>query len=229
MPGRARLPVTLLAAATAVAVPGLGSSGWAWADDPAPEVDTAPDHPKPPPLHVDYASWGVGIVVDGLLAAGPVCRSDEGQSPPCIVGSGGGLSLRGGYRSPGPWYVGGAYQFTKTDSSNLYRLGIMQQLRAEMRYMLDMGYRVAPYATWGLGGVVYGNEFGVETGGGALFGGIGAELQLTRLAMLGIVLCYQPTVFAGWTDTAGYRRDPGMSHYLRFELQFELRSELSRR
>ena len=221
-------------ASTAAAALLLASVSWltrpaAAQDEPEVDASSEDDAPKPPPLHIDYASWGVGIAVDGLLTSGAVCRDDESGSAPCIVGSGGGLVLRGGYRSPGPWYVGGAYQFTKTDSSNLYRLGIMQQLRAEMRYMLDMGYRVAPYATWGIGGMVYGNEFGVETGGAALFGGMGAEVQLTRLAMLGLVVCYQPTVFAPWTDAAGYDHDFGMAHYLRFELQFELRSELSRR
>ena len=66
---------------------------------------------------------------------------------PCILGSGGGLAIRAGYRNPGPWYIGGAYEFTKMDSSNLYRLGIFQQLRFEMRYLLDTGYRASPYLT----------------------------------------------------------------------------------
>lgn len=148
---------------------------------------------------------------------------------PCILGNGGGLVVRGGYRSPGPWYVGGAYQFSKTDSSNLYRLGSLQQLRVEMRYMLDLGYRFSPYATWGLGGLIYGNEFGAETGGGAVFGGIGFEFQISRLAVLGMALAYQPTVFAGWTDTADFERDTGMAQMLRLELQLELRSQLRRR
>lgn len=220
-----------------------GWMGTASADDPDPEgaaptppveSETAPvpdapviepEAPRPPPLHIDYVTYGVAISGDFLVAAGATCRVD---SVPCILGSGGGLVLRGGYRSPGPWWVGGAYQFSTTDSSNLYRLGTLQQLRAEMRYSLDLGYRTSPYATWGLGGVVYGNEFGVETGGGTGFLGVGFEMQLSRLAMLGGAAYYQPMVFAAFQDTAGFERDTGVAHYIRIELQVELRSELTR-
>jgi hypothetical protein len=183
------------------------------------------EKPVPPPLHVDYASYGVAVAADILAHAGGTCSDD---SIPCILGSGGGLALRGGYRSPGPWYIGGAYQFSTTDSSNLYRLAVLQQLRAEMRYVHDLGYRTTPYYTWGLGGVVYGNEWGVETGGGTVFVGVGAEIQISRLAILGLGVHYQPMVFAGFTDTADYQREAGVAHYVRIELMFEIRDELSR-
>ena len=98
-----------------------------------------------------------------------------------------------------------------------------------MRYTFDLGFRVSPYATWGLGGVVYGNEWGVETGGATLFAGAGAEMQLSRLALMGIALVYQPLVFAGWTDTAGFERPAGLAQNLKLELQLEIRSELPRR
>src|SRR5262245_33995861 len=139
---------------------------------------------RPPPLHVDYAQYGIALTVNAGLNTGAVCGSSvkpappPGQENPCILGSGGGLAIRGGYRSPGPWYVGGAYEFTKMDSANLYRLGIFQQLRFEMRYLPEMGYRVAPYGTWGAGGIIYGNEWGAETGGALVFAGAGLELEV---------------------------------------------------
>jgi hypothetical protein len=176
-------------------------------------------------LHVEYASYGMALTADVLVAAGAGCQPHV----PCIFGSGGGLALRGGFRWPGPWYLGGAYQLSKTNSSNLYRLGTLQQLRAEMRYMLDMGYRTSPYVTWGLGGVVYGNEWGVETGGGSVLGGFGLELQLSRLALLGAAIRYQPVLLAAFTDSAEYVRPSGMVHYVSIELQLEIRSEVSRR
>lgn len=192
---------------------------------PAAEpVPDPADQPKPPPLHVDYATYGVAVTADFLAHPGGTCLGED----PCILGSGGGLVLRGGYRSPGPWYIGGAYQFSTTDSNNIYRLAVLQQLRAEMRYMLDMGYRTAPYATWGLGAVVYGSEWGVETGGGAAFLGVGAEIQLSRLALLGVSAMYQPVVFAGFTDTANFERSPGLAQFVRIEVQVEIRSELKR-
>jgi hypothetical protein len=194
------------------------------------DAGAAQDQPRPPPLHVDYASYGLAFAADFLAAPGAVCRDQPPDGiVPCILGSGGGLILRGGYRSPGPWYIGGAYQFSKTGAGNLYRLPILQELRAEMRYMLDMGFRISPYATWGLGGMIYGNEWGAETGGGSLFAGLGAELQLSRVAVLGLALVYEPMLIAGWTDTAAFERPTGMAHYFRLELDLEVRSELHRR
>lgn len=179
----------------------------------------------PPPLYIDYVSYGVAVTADVLAHAGSTCGD---PTVPCILGSGGGLVLRGGYRSPGPWYVGGAYQFSKTDSDNLYRLAILQQLRAEARYMLDMGSRARPYATFGLGGVIYGNEWGAETGGGTVLGGVGVELEVSRLALVGVAAFYQPILFAPFRDTAEYDRALGVAHYARLEIVFEIRSELSR-
>ena len=212
------------------AAPAAASPPSASSTPAAPSDAAAQDQPRPPPLHVDYASYGVAFAADFLAGPGAVCRDQPPDGTvPCILGSGGGLILRGGYRSPGPWYIGGAYQFSKTGASNLYRLPILQELRAEMRYMLDMGFRISPYATWGLGGMIYGNEWGAETGGGSLFVGLGAELQLSRLAVLGVALVYEPMVIAGWTDTAAFERPTGMAHYMRLELDLEVRQELHRR
>jgi hypothetical protein len=180
---------------------------------------------KPPPLYVEYASYGVAFTADVLAHPGRSCPSDI----PCILGGGGGLALRGGFRWPNRWYLGGAYQVSRTDSSNLYRLATLQQLRLELRYMLDMGYRTVPYVTWGAGGVAYGNELGVETGGGSIFAGFGAEVQLSRLAVLGVGARYQPMLLAGFTDSAGFERPWGAAHYVTLELQLEIRSEVSGR
>ena len=59
--------------------------------------------------------------------------------------------------------------------------------------------------------------------------GGGAELQLSRLAVMGIAVHWQPMLVGGWQDTAGYERDLGMAQFLRLELQLEVRSQLRRR
>jgi len=186
----------------------------------------APDPLRPPPLHVEYAQYGVALTATMPLSTGATCSS---ANPPCILGAGGGLAIRGGFRSSGPWYIGGAYEFTKMDSGNLYRLGIFQQLRFEMRYLPDTGYRTAPFMTWGVGGLAYGNEWGVETGGALLFFGGGIEVQISRVALLGLALLYRPALIAGWIDTAGIERPLGLAQFLGIELQLELRSETGRK
>lgn len=182
---------------------------------------------RPPPLHVEYFQYGVAIVFENDIQPGNVCTS--AGSAPCILGGAGGLTIRAGYRSAGPWYIGGAYQFAKMDSANLYRLGIFQQLRAEMRYMPDFGTRTTPYGSWGLGALAYGNEWGAETGGGLLFGGLGVQVELSRTTLVGFGAVYKAMLIAGWRDTAGTIRETGVAQFWGAEFQFELRSEIGRK
>lgn len=235
-------PGALAVAFVATWAPSAGAQP-APAGDPPKDEPTAADHSaaatgveveiaaRPPPLHVEYAQYGVAITAEMNIDAGAACREDRpaGAFEPCILGSGGGLSIRGGYRSPGPWYLGGAYEFTKMDSSNLYRLGIFQQLRAELRYLPDIGYRAAPYFTAGVGGVGYGNEWGVETGGALISFGAGVELEISRAAVLGGSVVYRPVLLAGWTDTAGHERRTAIAQFVGLELLLEVRTELGRR
>jgi len=137
--------------------------------------------------------------------------------------------IRGGYRTPGPWYVGGAYEFTKMDSGNLYRLGIFQQIRAELRYLWDLGSRASPYVTWGLGGLLYGNEWGVETAGALVFAGGGVEVEVSRVALIGLGIVYRPALIAPWQDTAGIDRPTGIAQFVGIDLQLTVRTELGRR
>jgi len=203
------------------------------AEIPAPRSSAADPVPiRPPPLHAEFAQYGVGLNAVFNMAPGATCGANVrpgGRAAPCILGTGGGLVIRGGYRSAGPWYFGGAYAFAKIDSSNLYRLGIFQQIWAEMRFLPDTGYRASPYATCGLGGVAYGNEWGVETAGAMLFGGGGVQFEVSRLAVVGLGIVYKPTLIAGWTDTADIKRPTGVAHFLGLEVQLEVRTELGRR
>lgn len=194
---------------------------------PAPEpLDEPPGSAQPSALEVDYAQYGVALATEIPIEPGGICPSEA--TAPCIIGLGGGPVLRGGYRPAGPWYLGGAYQFSKLDSNNLYRLGILQQLRGEVRYFFATGSRVSPYVSGGVGGIIYGNEFSVQTGGATLLGGLGLELEITRFAVVGLNLSYQPMLFAEFVDTAGQQRDTGVAHYVHLELVIELRSELNR-
>ena len=145
---------------------------------------------------------------------------------PCVLGSGGGLVARAGYRSRGPWYVGGAYEFDRIDTSSLMRLGILQQLRGEMRYLFDLGLRTEPYFTSGLGVAGFGNEWGLETWGLTTFLGAGFEVQLSRTTVVGIGMAYRPVLLFGWTDKADQVRNTGVAHYLGIELTMEAREQI---
>ena len=202
---------------------------------------------RPPPNNVEYFQYGVAVAVEQLASGGDVCptpavnatatsATDQTQvkpATPCILGSGGGLAIRMGYRSRGPWYLGGAYEFTRMDSSNLLRLAILQQLRGEARYYLDAGNRLTPYGTLGFGAAFYGNEWNVSTGGPTLSAGLGLEFQITQSTVIGGALGYRGFLFRHWTDSTGLVRANeylgfGLAHTIGFELTLELRSPLAR-
>ncbi|MBN2195909.1 MAG: hypothetical protein JW751_24035 [Polyangiaceae bacterium] len=186
---------------------------------------------KPPPINVHFLQSGVGLAAQLVPSAGTVCPADA--NTPCILGGGVGLAVRVGHRARTPYYLGGAYEVTRHDSSNLHRLAILQQIRAEARRYVDFGTRLVPYGLVGLGAAVYGNEFGVETGGFVGTLALGAEYQLSRAAAAGWALGYRPLVVRRWTDSAGELRADGpagfgIAHMIGLEFTIEMRRQLSR-
>ena len=162
---------------------------------------SAQESQRPPPNNTEYFQYGVGLAVEKLAAGGSVCP--PGAKTPCILGSGGGLAIRMGYRSRGPWYAGGAYEFTRVDSSNLLRLAILQQLRGEARYYLDAGNRLTPYGALGFGAAFYGNEWNVSTAGPTLSAGFGLEFQVTQSTVIGAALAYRALLLHSWSRQHG--------------------------
>ena len=189
---------------------------------------SAQESQRPPPNNVEYFQYGVGLAVEQLASGADVCAKT-----PCVLGSGGGLAIRMGYRSRGPWYVGGAYEFSRQDSSNLLRLAILQQLRGEARYYLDAGNRLTPYGSLGFGAVFYGNEWNVSTAGPTLSAGLGLEFQVTQSTVIGGSLNYRAFLMHDWTDSSGPEITDkylgfGLAHMIGFELTLELRDPLAR-
>lgn len=185
----------------------------------------------PPPTSVEYLQYGVSLHTLTLLESGAVCP--EGARTPCILGSGGGLGLRMGYRSRGPFYLGATFQLSRLNSSNLLRLGIQQRLTAEGRYYFDRGNRLTPYLLAGAGGAIYGNEFGADSGGVAFSFGVGVEYQISERTMVTLLPTYQPILFRRFEDSTGQVRASGplgfgLAHWLAFQVVIELRDPLSR-
>ncbi|MEI7892681.1 MAG: hypothetical protein WCI05_06295, partial [Myxococcales bacterium] len=121
------------------------------------EAADAPAHDGASPVRVTYLQYGIAFAVE--LPVGSAFCADPQLD--CIFGTGGGIAGRLGLRLPGPWYLGAAYELSKHDSTKIYRLGILQQLRAEGRYYVFEGRDVAPFAGLGVGVSGYGNEWAV--------------------------------------------------------------------
>jgi opacity protein-like surface antigen len=196
-----------------------------------PALAEEPPHQSPPPPNVEYFQYGAALDGESVANAGSICPA--GASAPCILGSGGGLAIRAGYRARGPWYFGGVYSFSRHDSANLIRLAILQQFRFETRRYWELGSRTSPYLCVGIGGVLYGNEWGAESGGGSGTAGAGLDFQLSDRVNVGLSLAYRPLVFRAWTDGAGTRRADGelgvgLAHLIGLELILEVREPLPR-
>lgn len=181
------------------------------------------EHAPPPPSHVVYFQYGVAFTANQVLAAGAIC---DDLSKPCILGSGGGVIIRGGWRSSGPLYLGGAYELTKQDPNKLYRIALLQQARFEGRYYFPTHRVVEPYGSASLGVVGYGNEWAIDTWGGTGSVGGGIEYQITQFTVVGVGLTYRLAYMRGFVDTAGTNRDAGMAQMLGLDIVLEQRAAL---
>jgi len=195
-------------------------------------VASAQSTSDPPPNSLDYFQYGVALVSETVGSAADICPRDV-QPTPCILGSGGGLAIRASYRSRGPWLVGGAYEFSRHDSSNLLRLAILQQLRAEARYYANEGTRITPYLAAGAGAALYGSEWGASTGGLLATLGGGLEFQITQSTVVGFAPMYRALLLRNFEDSAGQTRASryfgfGLAHLVGLELVFEVREPLPR-
>ena len=180
----------------------------------------------PPPPNVVYLQYGVAVTAEIPLSPGPIC---DNSSIPCILGTGGGLAIRVGGRGAGPIYIGLAYEAAKLDANKLYRLGLLQQARAELRYYYVTGRRVEPYALLGVGAAAYGNQWNFDTFGPTGVAGIGFETQISRRTVVGVALDYRLAWLKSFTDTSGADRDSGVAQIFGFDLVLENRDPISSR
>jgi len=178
---------------------------------------------RPPPRGQSYLQYGVAFTVEGVVSAGPICSESVN---PCILGSGAGIAIRVGWRLTEDFYLGGAYEFSKQDPSQLYRLGILQQARCELRHYFPNGHSTAPFAVAGLGLAAYGNEWMVDTWGPAGVLGGGVEVELSGKTTVGLSLGYRPVYLHAFVDSSTLSHQAGIAHFIGLELALEAQDAL---
>jgi hypothetical protein len=181
---------------------------------------------RPPPLGHAYIQYGVAFTVENVASAGPVCSA---PNSPCILGSGGGISVRVGYRPGEELYVGGAYEFSKQDPNNLYRLGILQQARAELRRYFPTGWRTTPFVYGAAGVAGYGDEWSLDTWGLTAALGAGLDFELSSTVHLGVAIVYRPLFLAAWVDSSKTPHDAGVAHLVALEVALEAQDRVGER
>jgi hypothetical protein len=172
-------------------------------------------------LETGSVQYGAALTAELLASSGAICPA--GAPLPCIIGSGGGLAVRAGYRFHSPFYIGGSYEFSKQDAHKSITLAILQQARAEARYFLAVRGLYQPFITAGTGAVAYGGQWAAETLGGMAFLGIGVELELSRTAVMAFVVSYRPILLLTWQDTVRTERPTGILSMVGLELALEQR------
>jgi hypothetical protein len=191
----------------------------------ASAADAAPpsvsESPVPPTSQHAYIQYGVALAAEAVASAGTICdRVDH-----CIFGDGGGLVARVGWRPSEQIYLGGAYEISKQDPQQLYRLGILQQVRAEGRRFFPTGREVAPFILLGAGLAGYGNEWAIDTWGptGTLGGGIEVELGGP---VLELSVAYRPMYFHEWVVATTNDLQSGIAHFIGIDVSVEARDTL---
>lgn len=174
---------------------------------------------EPSPREIEPKVLQFGIAIAGKFAlSSPFCPNDVS----CILGSGGGIAARVGHAFRNGWYLGGGYDFSKHDASLLYRLGILQQLRGEVRYHYALGknWFLVPYGA--LGFVAYGNEWSIQTAGPGLTIGTAAEVHAGR-SVIGFGFSWQGIYLQRLEDPsrAGQYYSAGVPQFLSLELRLE--------
>jgi hypothetical protein len=187
----------------------------------ARELERAP----PPASHTVYFQYGVAFASESVVAAGKMCSD---LSKPCILGSGGGFVLRGGWRSSGSLYLGGAYEVTKMDPDKLYRMATLQQVRGEARYYFSTHRTAEPYILGSLGLSAYGNQWSIDTWGPNVSAGAGIEYQISQTTVIGLALGYRLMYFDRFLDTSGTSRAPSIAQLFGVDLILEQRASLLR-
>lgn len=195
-----------------------------------PQANAKAEEGLPPAGHPKteraWSQYGAALVSEGRMNAGNICPPNA--TAPCILGSGGGLALRGGRRYQQGWFLGGAYEFSRQEAANLLRLPILQQIRGEVRYYLLPDQRLEPYLLGVLGAAVYGGEWGMETFGPLISLGAGLEFETSRGVFLGGALAYRVLRFQGWQDKVGQVRPDAFAHFLSLEVTLEVRMPVAR-
>lgn len=199
----------------------------ATAGEPQPDEPAMTERPT----HRTAVQVGMALAAETILSPGSMCPS--GATTPCVLGSGGGIAVRFGYRFGGPWYFGGAYEFTHHDSSNLLRLAVLQQLRAETRYYFERGQRATGFLAAGVGLHFYGSDWSASTGGGVATVGGGVELELSANTVIGCALMYRLLLPRAYADSTGEHRAEGplgfgTAHLLGLEFTLEVRDPVPR-
>lgn len=142
-----------------------------------------PAHVEPPPAPDRHhplllAQFQLGAVVP--LERTDICPGDS----LCVLGAGGTFGIEIERRWPFGLGVSVAYDAWFVDSGGVFELGVVQIVRAALRYVFAYEWLVHPAVHVGAGALVFGDSLLVSTVGGAVEAGVSAEIELSESVAL---------------------------------------------
>jgi hypothetical protein len=206
-----------------VVVVATGAAGAQPSPPPQPPESESLARPPPPPARRPSLQYGVAITVEDVVSAGPICKDAANT---CILGSGGGIAIRVGWRPREDFYLGGTYELSKQDPDKLYLLGTLQQARIELRHYFPTGRATEPFLMAGAGLAGYGNEWSVDTWGPSATLGAGAEFELSGGLLLDAALVYRPIYLRSFGDSSSLAHGAGVTQFLALEVAIEAQDAL---
>ncbi|HJL18041.1 MAG TPA: hypothetical protein RMH99_20425 [Sandaracinaceae bacterium LLY-WYZ-13_1] len=140
-------------------------------------------HVEPPPAPDSHDPELLAHVHLGAVA--PLLRADicPGDSL-CVLGAGGSAGVEIERRWPFGLGISVAYDAWFVDSGGVFELGVVQSVRAAVRYVFAYDSAVHPAIHLGAGAIVFGDTFLVSTLGGAAEAGASVEIELTESVAL---------------------------------------------
>lgn len=180
----------------------------------------------PFPSTGQYLDYGMSFHSEALLTSGRLCPKDAKEN--CVLGSGGGISFFGAYRSP-RYSLGAAYEVTFHDSSNIYQRGVLQQLRGEWRIRpggLVLSDSIVGFIGVGAGIAAYGDNWAIGTYGPSAHAMVGGEIDLGVKVALVIAIAYRAIYLKSFTDASEQLRPAGIAHMLGLSVGLELHDPL---
>lgn len=206
---------------------GLIAIGWlAVAAGPA---RAQPSDALPPAHHVEPppAPESRDPELNAELRVGAVMPLESSDICPgralCVLGAGGTFGVEIERRWPMGLGISVAYDGWFVDSGGVFELGVVQIVRAAIRYVFTTDLAVHPWVQIGAGALWFGDTLLVSTVGGAANGGAGVEIELTDIvALTGSAQTWFFTTSPFTTDRDRIRRSAGQGLNVALQLSVGL-------
>lgn len=155
--------------------------------------------PPPPEEHAPVIAGEVHLDVVFPFADRPLCPPGDA----CVFGGGGGIGGLVEWRYPTGWAVGAGYDVWLLDGNGVHELSTLQALRFVARRFFLRERQLHPFVGAAIGGLLFGDAFRRNAGGGLVdvFAGFELEIVPTLAFVVGIgVRLFATSAFTSRSD-----------------------------